>query len=107
MKTITSPVKRFPGTVTIPDALTFPQAIAWEKAGIAASALKANPEATDAEYWQAWMPGITAVVETWNLTGFDPQKPPATPRLSIAQLVSWLVGEISTLYTEADEVPNE
>lgn len=107
MKTITSPVKRFPGTVAVPDALTFPQAIAWEKAGKAATALKASPEATDAEYLGAWMPGITACVEAWSLEGFDPANPPSTPRLSIIRLITWLIGAITELYQDADEVPNE
>jgi hypothetical protein len=35
-----------------------------------------------------------------------PENYPASPKLSSAMLLSWLVGEISKLYKEADEIPN-
>lgn len=104
---ITSPIKRFPGTVTIPAYLTFPQATAWEKAGQAAQALKDAPGSTDAEYLGAWLPGIMAVVEAWNLEGFDPASPPSTPRMSVIRLITWLIGAITELYQDAEEVPND
>ena len=105
-KVITSPVKRFPGTVTLPDFLTFPQAVAWEKAQGAAADLRAG-QCTDAELLQAWQPGLNAVVITWNLENYDPTNPPATPRKSVIELTAWLLESITALYEEAETVPNE
>lgn len=106
-KTITSPVKRYPGTVTLSDPLTFPQAFAFEDALEAVK--EARETGSPARIRFALLPGIIACVEEWHLDGF-PSKPtldtfPSTPRKSSAEIIDWLVGEISALYREADEVP--
>jgi hypothetical protein len=106
-KVITSPVKRFPGTVTLSDPLTFPQAIAFED-GLAA--VRSDREAgsiTKVRF--ALLPGVLACVEAWRLGNF-PESPsvdsfPSTPRQSVAELIDWLVGEVSALYQESEEVP--
>lgn len=106
-KTITSPVARFPGTVTLSDPLTFPQSFAFEDALNAARELGDNPSLSRANY--AILPGVLACVEAWRLEGI-PEYPtleafPSTPRKPIADLVAWLVNEIGALYREADNVP--
>lgn len=106
-KTITSPVKRFPGTVVLSDPLTFPQAFAFEDA--LASVKEAREGENMGRIRYALLPGVLACVEEWHLTGF-PEQPaldnfPSTPRVSVASLIDWLVGEITALYREADEVP--
>lgn len=126
MKVITSPAKYFSGTVTLPSFLTFPQAIAWEKARAEADKLyepiivdgveqvddqgraltKRRDGVTDAEYLQAWLPGIIPCVESWSIAHFDPANPPATPRAPLYELFAWLNREISALYGEPEGDPN-
>lgn len=103
---ITSPVKRFPGTVDLPEYLTIPQAVAWEQSTKQASMLRKGGEATDAEYIGAWVPGLLAVVQAWGLEGFSPDPFQSTPRKAVIDLLSWLITEITKLYEDAEEVPN-
>lgn len=116
MKVLTSPVKKWPGTITIPDYLTIPQAMAWEEAINNASSIL--PEKTESNlgervnksFTSEWasliIPGIKSCVLEWNLENFDPDNFPATPKLSRIQLLSWIMSEITNLYKEADEIPN-
>lgn len=127
MRTITSPVKRFPGTVTLPDYLTFPQAITWEKAIDEANALRdpvldneGNPArdkngrvirvtksgVTEAEYLNVWTPALLSVVQAWSLDGFSVEPFQATPRAALISLFSWLIGEITALYDDSEDIPN-
>ena len=106
-KVITSPVKRYSGTVVLSDPLTFPQAFAWEDSLAAVGEAKETGSMARIRY--ALLPGILACVEAWHLDKF-PEQPaldnfPSTPRASVASLIDWLVGEITALYQEADEVP--
>jgi hypothetical protein len=129
-KILESPVKRWPGTVTIPDYLTIPQAIEWEDALSNAKKLlpdvefdfkddgsidtsKMKPEylefisiANSLKYANEILPGIKACVLEWNLENFDSENFPATPRQARVDLISWLIVEITKLYKEADEIPN-
>ena len=107
-KKIESPVKRFPGSVTLYDPLTYPQVIAFQDATAAAGELE---KATWMKLRFALMPGILACVDSWEVEGV-PEKPnvdnfPATPLVSAGELVNWLQEEITTLLVEADTVPNE
>lgn len=113
-KVITSPVKRWPGTVTLSDPLTFPQVFAFEDANEAVQAEVNNGAKDDLSVARvSWLilPGVLSCVEAWNLKDF-PAAPtvdtfPATPKLSRAYLIAWLVREITALYREAEESPNE
>jgi len=105
---ITSPVPKWPGTVTLSDPLSFPQALAFQDALEEARKLGDNASAQQANY--LLLPGVIACVEKWELDGIENPTPdtfPATPAMSSAKLVGWLVGEISQLYQEANEVPLE
>ena len=107
-KKIESPVKRFPGYVTLHDPLTYPQVMAFQDATAAAGELE-DPTWTRLRF--ALMPGILACVESWEVEGI-PEEPsidnfPATPLVSAGELVNWLQEEITTLLVEADTVPNE
>ena len=124
-KILTSPVKKWPGTITLPDFLTIGQAMKWEEAlsksrdilpecepfekdkPLTENQAKRIDKQTTAEALNLILPGILACVESWNLEGLDPNKFPATPLLSRAILVSWIVDEITKLYNEENEVPNE
>lgn len=106
-KSIASPIKRWPGTVTLSDPLTYSQVFSWEDALAAVQALE---QPTQARLNAALLPAILACVEQWQLERF-PTAPtagnfPATPAQSAARLIAWLIQEISSLYREADEIPN-
>ena len=108
-KVISSPVKRFPGTVTLADPLTFPQSFAIEDAILAVKEL--GEKSTLLRYNAAWLAGILPCVEKWAIEGI-PSSPtldtfPTTPRTSSAKLIAWLVDEVMELYKEGDEVPND
>ena len=107
-KTITSPVKRYPGTVVLSDPLTFPQTFAFEDAINAVG--EARETGSIARIRYALLPGILACVEEWHIGGGFPDRPaldnfPSSPRQSSAELIEWLIGEIGDLYREADDVP--
>ena len=107
-KIITSPVKKWPGSVTISDPLTISQAMAFEEA-ISASKESGDPNFTSAAYCKILLPGIFACVEKWELAGLEGitlDNFPGTPKIASASLIVWLTTEISKLYREADEVPN-
>lgn len=104
-KVIESPVKRFPGRVTLSDPLTMPQYMAWVDAAQAAE-LVDHP----AKKQVAYLPGVLACVEKWELTGI-PEKPtvdtfPASPAQSSVKLVFVLVNAIWEIVNAEDEVPN-
>lgn len=119
MPIIESPVKHWPGTVTLLDQLTMPQVLIFERV-LAESGeffedkdgervLKANTMwgAPDAKRIE----GILACVEEWDLENFPDEVTvetfPATPRTSSHALISWLFGEIVKLYIGEVEIPNE
>ena len=106
-KTVTSPVKHFPGSVVLADPQTYPQYLAWRAAVTEAAGI----EDIDLKF-QAFIPGVCAVVEKWELEGYGTLTPdnfPATPRLAAVSLVGWLVGEVNKIVTGAgtDSLPNE
>jgi len=106
-KIITSPVKRYPGTVILADPLTFPQAFAFEDALAAVQEIRESGSMARMRY--AILPGILACVEAWHLEKL-PEQPaldsfPSTPRKSVAELIDWLTLEITALYRESDDVP--
>lgn len=108
-KIITSPVKKWPGTVVLSDPLTFPQLFAFEDA---INAVREGAEGmTNDKADGLLLPGILACVEEFQLTGF-PAHPtfetfPSTPRIASNRLIAWLAKEITALYQEAETVPNE
>lgn len=98
-KIITSPVKEFPGTVTLSDPLTFPQAIAFENSRYAVRELERKTMLT-INY--AMVPGILACVEKWDIRGLEnpPQAEtfPSTPGNPVAELLAWLIAELTKLF---------
>ena len=107
-KVITSPVDRWPGTVTLSDPLTFPQALAVEDALDAV-----DKEATQRRQNYTILPGLLACIEEWHIEGKGfPKSPtaetfPSTPAIAAAELIAWLIEEIIGLYYEAEPDPNE
>ncbi len=114
-KILTSPVKRFSGTVELSDPLTFPQYMAWSKAVQAASEQRDKLTAITVGYddivTEVMLPAILQCIEAWHIAGV-PEKPtvetfPATPRMSAGRLIAWLAGEIGAVISEEDEEKNE
>jgi len=107
-KVLTSPVKKWPGTITIPDYLNIEQAMIFE-AAINEIDDKKNV-GIDLAITSKLVPGICICVEKWELKGLEnisKDNYPATPKLASAELTAWLVREITKLYQEANEIPNE
>ena len=105
-KTITSPVKRWPGAVVLSDPLNYPQSIAIEEA---LETAREMPDSKSAAYRNALLPGICACVEKWELEGLGQLTPsnfPSTPNVSSSLLIAWLLREITALFREGDKIPN-
>lgn len=105
-KTITSPVKRYPGTVTLSDPLTYPQVIAFDTAMDRASEL--GDVVLQSQFNGVMEPAVMACVEAWDISGLPPkpQHMPASPRKSAHAFFDWIFREILALYQEAEEIPN-
>ena len=110
-KFIKSPVDRFPGEVTLPDFLTMPQVLLYER-GIAESRVLIERESTPAEIDAAVLVPICAIVEEWNIRGdhwpegvISPDTFPGSPRGDSGQLIGWLMAEIRELYNPS--IPKE
>ena len=106
-RTITSPVKRYSGTVVLADPLTFDQLFAFMDAMDAARAEAIN----GARVNYAALPGILACVEAWHLAnipeGVTLETFPATPPVAVARLIAWLVEELSREFEDAETIPND
>jgi hypothetical protein len=111
-KIITSPVKKWPGTVTLSDPLTYPQRFAYEDAVDALAAYRRevgddNVKISRANY--LLLPGILACVEKWELANLpaiiSPETFPASPAMSAAKLLSWLITEVVALFEESEDIP--
>lgn len=104
-KVLTSPIKRWAGTVTIADPLTLPQAQAIE-AGM-------KPPAQEGD--RVWLtaidelklPAVQACVEKWELENFTPNPFPASPRKDSHALIDFIFAELLAVYFGEDIVPNE
>ena len=104
-----STVKRFPGSVVLPDDLTYLQGIAYARAYRQAKAL--GEEASMAEFIHAMLPGICACVVEWHIDGLPAVVTPevleqAKPARAVAELMSWLFSETTALYVKSEDVPN-
>lgn len=111
-KTVTSPSKRFKGSVVIADPLTIPQAKLIEDAGnIGEPRLSPNGRAWLTNADESMLPAIFACVEKWELTGISEgvtlETFPASPRSETHELIAWIYNEIFTVYIGEVEIPNE
>ena len=95
-----SDVKRWSGKIFLPDYLSFPLLVTWEKALDEAKQLKE----TDGlfAFYAKLLPAAIPLVEKWELNGLpNPvtyETFPASPKL-----VAWLVECITDLYTKTNE----
>jgi len=110
-KIVKSTIKKFSGSVTLYDPLTFPMVRAFEDSITKHGAIvEAEGVISQAQSDEILLPAICACVEEWSLEGLGdltPETFPASPRISASKLVAWLTSEIVSLYHEDEEVPNE
>lgn len=115
-KTITSPIVRWQGTVTLSEPLTLPQAEAIEQAqSLLQEKIKELVEKKITEFFFLELDKLKAVainlcLEKWSLDNFTPladNTVPFSPRKESHQLIDWLFDEILKVYTGDLEVPNE
>lgn len=111
-RTVTCPVERFAGTVTLPDFLNVSQVRRLEDSFGDPDAMKKKK---DEKVWvsvaaEMRLPVILACIQEWNLQGV-PEKPtietfPMTPIADASALVRWLFGLLIELWTGEIAVPN-
>lgn len=109
-KVITSPVKRYAGSVTLSYPLSYPQYSQWRKAiESLPDGVTLGETVSDDSLVLAMLPGVCACVEKWELAGMGehitPDTFPATPRIASARLLIWLISEINAVIAEEDESP--
>ena len=110
-KIIKSPVVEFPGNVTLPNFLTMPQVLLYERSIGEVGVLLKNKE-SQAEIDAIVMTTICSVVEAWEIVGdfwpegaITPDNFPGSPRLPSGLFIAWLYEEIGELYNPA--IPKE
>jgi hypothetical protein len=110
-KVITSPVKRWPGTVTLKTTLTLPEAEAINETREVFRSWAEGAKVTFFSLDKPRIPSIIACVEKWELADF-PETPtlsnfPMSPEQSRHKLIEWIWNEIKSVYDEEEEIPNE
>lgn len=110
-RTIQSPAKRWPGTITLSDPLTFPQYIAYQKA-LVESREVVDRKGLQTEADLAMLGGLLACVEKFDLGGNFPKGVtrdtfPRTPQAASKKLFMALFDEVIKLTGEADDDPND
>lgn len=114
-KVITSPVARYPGTVTISDPMTAPQCWALEDAREEAREKIGASEMTRKNYrayQRLVLPAIAACVEKCDLTTdgkpvtLTPDSFPGSPVVDGMELFTWLHNAVLAVYSgETADVP--
>ena len=103
-KVIKSPVKKWPGNITISDPLTFPQVQAIEDAiGDDGEIKKLRGTKLDARI----LPVVLMCVEKWDLENFTHDPFPASPRVASSTLIAFVFNAILEVYTGEKDIPNE
>ena len=109
---IESPVKKFTGSVTLPDYLNIGQVRAFEDAyfGDPNKVITEGERAFVSVSDEKMLPVILDIVLEWNLKG-QPEQPTLetlvmTPQKVGHEMVSWISGELYKLW-RGEEVPNE
>ena len=113
-KVITSPSKRWQGSVTISDPLTLPQVEAIE-AGLEMPRQADDTDKDGRVFFtvldKPHLPAIFACVEKWELSHFPESVTietfPMSPRKDSHELIAWLFHEIYKVYMGELEIPNE
>lgn len=105
-KVITSPVDKYPGEVVLYDPLTLPMVAAFENA-----LLSIRGQRSAAGVDLLILPAVLMCVQEWHIQGV-PEHPtennfPVKPHRARRELLAWLTGELTKLYEDDPEAPNE
>jgi hypothetical protein len=100
-KIVTSPVSKFPGTVTLLEPHNIVATLEFEKAlRKYVEQIEAKAYRSEAQYHM--IPGIIACVQEWNLDGFPAsvtlESFPTSPRNAASDVINWLFNEIHAIY---------
>lgn len=112
-KIVECPVKRFKGTVTFRDPMTFDLVAKWEE-GLGLIRLSSDEGYSAIE--KTMYPLLVGMVEKWELKNISepvavenfPNASAGTSAASIHALIAWLINECHKIYTGNEEAdPNE
>lgn len=110
-KTITSPIARWQGTVTLSEPLTLPQAEAIEQGLEMPKDFPTEGLVFNTVGDKLRLPAVFACVEKWELKDFPADVNignfPFSPRGDSHKLIDWLFSELFKIYTGDQEIPNE
>lgn len=108
-------ITAWPGYVILPDALNYPQLLAWHDAidemadvqdDLTWTAAAANPRTA-----QYIVKALCSIVREWHLTGLPERVSvesfPATPRVQSALLVAWLGSVLGAMFNGSQETPEK
>ncbi len=120
-KVIESPVKKWPGKITISDPLSMIQVLALEEVVNERDAYHKNGASEEGDEAvnghsmiksrSLLIPALIGCVESWDLEGLD--KPngiedwPGSPLKESGELINWMFTEIWALLELSTEVPND
>ncbi len=103
-----SPDSRWPGTLVMPDFMTFPALFRWEQAMNEAKKVtvsnKDSADVTTADFYLKLLPTATSLVNEWHISGL-PDKVNENNFPASVKLMSWLIQCVSDLYTHTNEIP--
>ena len=115
-KVVTCPVKRFEGTVTLRDPMTFQMVAKWEEALQIVRAIPNEDAGKYSTIEASLYPLVIEMVEAWELANILPNVTVAnfpnaaagTSAASIHSLIAWLINECQKVYNgNEDADPNE
>jgi hypothetical protein len=109
-KVITSPSKRWPGSVTLADPLTLPQVELIEAALRPLDNVPEDGQVYLTALDKPQIPAILACVEKWDLQDFPVPTLdtfPMSPRRETHDLIAWIFREMRRVYIGDQEIPNE
>lgn len=108
-KIITSPVDKFPGTVTLHDPLYGPQVLPFERALNAVSKREEGDTISDGDLLM--LSGVLPCVEKWDIQGV-PDEPtadtfPMTPKRAASNLIRWVFDEVCKIYAGEEDADSK
>jgi hypothetical protein len=57
---------------------------------------------SDTAAQERMLKSVRTCVEKWDVPAFDLQNPPGSPKVVRSKFVAWIIGEINTIYNEAE-----
>ena len=108
-KTITCPVKRWPGTIVISHPMTLPQVALFQRIMVDAQDMK---DTLILEWCAGVWPSMRLLIEEWNIDKLpfpNDNNFPGHPKNTVEEFFIWLWKELIGAYNEAEskEVPKD